>query len=71
MKNDKDKISSFKTKLMAQGFYQVKEEWYKGIFSSVINFTLICMFFCLLVVAMEWKHTQWDITSAYLYALIR
>lgn len=37
-------------------------------FYPVVNFSVIRLFFSLLVVFLKWKHIQCDVTGAYLYA---
>lgn len=70
-KNEQGKIVRFKARLVAQGFKQVKGETYDETFSPVVNFSVIRFFFSLLVSFSRWKHTQCDITGAYLYAPLK
>lgn len=66
--NDKGQIVRYKARLVAQGYKQVKGESYDETFSPVVNFTLIRLFFSLLVSHFNWTHLQLDIKCAYLYA---
>ena len=66
--NEDNKIVRFKARLVAQGFRQIKGESYEDVFSPVVNFTLIRMFFTIFVCLLKWCHFQLDINSAYLYA---
>lgn len=65
------RIARYKARLVAQGFKQVKGESYDETFSPVVNFGVIRFFFSLLVSCCGWRHTQCDVTSAYLYAPLR
>lgn len=67
-KDDTNKIVKFKARLVAQGHTQIKGQSYDEVFSPVINFTLIRVFFVILVVQRKWVHLQLDVTGAYLYA---
>jgi hypothetical protein len=58
----------FKARLVAQGFRQRKGETYDEVFSPVVNFSLIRLFFVLLVSFLGWSHCQLDVKNAYLYA---
>lgn len=72
--NKKDQtgnVVKFKARLVAQGFSQLKGINYDEVFSPVINFSLIRLFFTILVSFCCWSHTQIDITCAYLYANLK
>jgi hypothetical protein len=69
VKNDADNnIVKFKARLVAQGFNQRQGESYEEVFSPVVNFAVIRLFFSLLVSLYNWLHYQIDIKCAYLYA---
>lgn len=67
-KDEKGNIARYKSRLVAQGYNQIKGESYEETFSPVVNFSIIRLFFSLLVVLLKWKHIQCDVTGAYLYA---
>lgn len=67
-KDEEGKIVRYKSRLVAQGYNQIKGESYEETFSPVVNFSIIRLFFSILVVLLKWKHIQCDITCAYLYA---
>lgn len=69
-RNEKGKPKSFKARLVAQGFRQIKGESYDEVFSPVVNFAIIRFFFSLLVSLNKWEHQQCDVKCAYLYAPI-
>jgi hypothetical protein len=52
---------------VAQGFRQTFGIDYNEIFSPVVNYVLIRLFFLLLVVLLGWKDTHLDVKCAYLY----
>ena len=64
-------IVRYKSRLVAQGYNQIKGESYEETFSPVVNFSIIRLFFSLFVVLLGWKHKQCDITGAYLYAPLK
>lgn len=66
--NDKNEPIRYKARLVAQGFCQVKGQSFEEVFSPVINFTLIRLFYTIFVSLLKWFHVQLDIDSAYLYA---
>lgn len=66
--NSENKIVRFKARLVAQGFRQEKGIQYDQVFSPVVNFTIIRLFFSTLVSGLKWYHIQMDIRCAYLYA---
>lgn len=67
-KNENGEVSRYKARLVAQGNSQVKGESYDEVFSPVVNFSLIRMFFSIFVCMLKWSHCQLDIKCAYLYA---
>ncbi|GFY00939.1 retrovirus-related Pol polyprotein from transposon TNT 1-94 [Trichonephila clavipes] len=67
-KNEGGKILRYKARLVAQGYRQHKGETYNEVFSPVVNFSIIRMFFTVLVCCFGWSHCQLDIKCAYLYA---
>lgn len=58
----------FKARLVAQGHKQRKGETYDEVFSPIANFSIIRLFFCILVQTFGWLNCQLDVTNAYLYA---
>lgn len=66
--DSKGEIVRYKARLVAQGFRQIKGETYDEVFSPVVNFTIIRLFFSLLVCTFGWVHSQLDVRGAYLYA---
>lgn len=67
-RDEKGEIVRFKARLVAQGFRQRKGETYEEVFSPVVNFAIIRLFFSILVNYKGWEHCQADIKAAYLYA---
>ncbi|GFW36192.1 retrovirus-related Pol polyprotein from transposon TNT 1-94 [Trichonephila clavipes] len=67
-RNEEGKILRYKARLVAQGYRQCKGETYDEVFSPVVNFSIIRMFFTILVCCFGWSHCQFDIKCAYLYA---
>lgn len=67
-RDETGKIVRYKARLVAQGYTQIKGESYEETFSPVVNFSVIRLFFSLLVVWLGWQHLQCDVTGAYLYA---
>ncbi|GFV89341.1 retrovirus-related Pol polyprotein from transposon TNT 1-94 [Trichonephila clavipes] len=66
-RDENGKVIRYKARLVAQGYSQIKGENYDETFSPVVNFSVIRLFFSLLVVWLKWKHFQCDVTGAYLY----
>jgi hypothetical protein len=66
--NEKGETIRHKARLVAQGYSQQKGESYEEVFSPVVNFAVIRLFFALLVSLHGWTHCQLDIKNAYLYA---
>lgn len=66
--NNENEIIRFKARIVAQGFRQEKGIQYDQVFSPVVNFTVIRLFFSILVSGLKWYHIQMDIRCAYLYA---
>ncbi|GBM99097.1 Retrovirus-related Pol polyprotein from transposon TNT 1-94 [Araneus ventricosus] len=67
-KNENNDVVKFKARLVAQGFRQNKGKTYDEVFSPVINFSIIRLFFSLFVCHLKWQHCQLGIKCAYLYA---
>lgn len=70
-RNDKGKVARFKARLVCQGHRQIKGDTYEETFSPVVNFSLIRLFFSLLVSFLKWSHLQFDVKNAYLYAPLK
>jgi len=68
--NEKDQVVRFKARLVAKGFDQLKGIHYDEVFSPVVNFAVIRLFFSILVSFYGWSHCQLDVKCAYLYAPI-
>ncbi|GFU45191.1 retrovirus-related Pol polyprotein from transposon TNT 1-94 [Trichonephila clavipes] len=62
--DENNKIVRYKARLVARGNTQLRGE----VFSPVINFTIVRLFFTICVCLWKWTHIQVDITNAYLYA---
>lgn len=72
VKKDQDgNIARYKSRLVAQGYRQVRGETYDETFSPVVNFSLIRFFFSLFVSYLGWSHLQCDVKNAYLYAPLK
>lgn len=67
-KDESGKIVKYKSRLVAQGFRQVKGETFEEVYSPVVNFAVIRLFFTIFVCLNKWKHVQCDVKCAYLYA---
>lgn len=67
-RDETGKVVRYKARLVAQGYTQIKGESYDETFSPVVNFSVIRLFFSLLVGWLKWEHLQCDVTGAYLYA---
>lgn len=70
-RDEQGRIVRFKARLVAQGFHQVKGISYDEVFSPVINFALVRLFFSILVNLLGWRHMQLDVKNAYLYAPLK
>lgn len=66
--NEKGDIVRYKARLVAKGFSQIKGESYDEVYSPVVNFSIIRLFFSVLVGFLGWFHCQLDVKCAYLYA---
>lgn len=64
--NENCEIARYKTHLITQGCCQIKGVNY-GVFSPVVNFSIVRLFLALFVNLLKWKHFQLDIKSAYSY----
>ena len=69
-RDEKGEVSSYKARLVAQGFSQERGQTYEEVFSPVINFTIVRLFFTVFVSLLGWFHTQLDVKCAYLYATL-
>ncbi|GBN33903.1 Retrovirus-related Pol polyprotein from transposon TNT 1-94 [Araneus ventricosus] len=58
----------FKTRLVAHGNTQLKGESFEEVFSPVVDFSIVRLFFSICVCLWKWTHVQVDINNAYLYA---
>ncbi|GFS79404.1 retrovirus-related Pol polyprotein from transposon TNT 1-94 [Trichonephila clavipes] len=65
---ENNKIVRYKARLVARGNTQLRGESFDEVFSPVVNFTIVRLFFTICVCLWKWMHTQVDITNAYLYA---
>ena len=63
-RDEKGNVIRYKSRLVAQGYNQIKGESYDETFSPVVNFSIIRLFFSVLIVYLSWKHTQCDVTCA-------
>ncbi|GFY25987.1 retrovirus-related Pol polyprotein from transposon TNT 1-94 [Trichonephila clavipes] len=66
--DENNKIVRYKARLVARGNTQLRGESFDEIFSPVINFNIVRLFFTICVCLWKWTHIQVDITNAYLYA---
>ncbi|GBO43826.1 Retrovirus-related Pol polyprotein from transposon TNT 1-94 [Araneus ventricosus] len=66
--NERNEIVTYRARLVAQGFDQIKGESYDEVFSPVVNFSIIRLFFSVFVCSFKWLNVQTDINNAYLYA---
>ncbi|GFY22341.1 retrovirus-related Pol polyprotein from transposon TNT 1-94 [Trichonephila clavipes] len=66
--DENNKIDRYKARLVARGNTQLRGESFDEVFSPVINFTIVRLFFTICVCLWKWTHIQVDITNAYLYA---
>ncbi|GFY30700.1 copia protein [Trichonephila clavipes] len=66
--DENNKIVRYKARLVARGNTQLRGESFDVVFSPVINFTIVRLFFTICVCLWKWTHIQVDITNAYLYA---
>ncbi|GBM28708.1 Retrovirus-related Pol polyprotein from transposon RE2 [Araneus ventricosus] len=66
--NERNEIVTYKARLVAQGFNQIKGESYDKVFSPVVNFSIIRLFFTIFVCLFKWLDVQIDINNAYLDA---
>ncbi|GBN65093.1 Retrovirus-related Pol polyprotein from transposon TNT 1-94 [Araneus ventricosus] len=67
-RNEQNEIVTYKARFVAQGFNQIKGESYDEVFSPVVNFSIIRLFFTVFVCLFKWLNVQIDINNAYLYA---
>lgn len=67
-RNEKNEIVRHKARLVAQGFNQIKGLNYDEVFSPVVNFSIIRLFFTIFVCLFKWLNVQIDVNNAYLYA---
>ncbi|GFW80674.1 retrovirus-related Pol polyprotein from transposon RE1 [Trichonephila clavipes] len=66
--DENNKIIRYKARLVARGNTQLRGETFDEVFSPVVNFTIVRLFFTICVCLWKWTHIQVDITNAYLYA---
>ncbi|GFW98453.1 retrovirus-related Pol polyprotein from transposon TNT 1-94 [Trichonephila clavipes] len=66
--DENNKIVRYKARLVARGNTQLRGESFDEVFSPVINFTIVRLFFTICVCLWKWTHIQVDITNDYLYA---
>ncbi|GFW73510.1 retrovirus-related Pol polyprotein from transposon RE1 [Trichonephila clavipes] len=66
--DENNKIVRYNARLVARGNTQLRGESFDEVFSPVINFTIVRLFFTICVCLWKWTHIQVDITNAYLYA---
>ncbi|GFY28487.1 retrovirus-related Pol polyprotein from transposon TNT 1-94 [Trichonephila clavipes] len=66
--DENNKIVRYKARLVARGNTQLRGESFDEVFSPVVNFTIVRLFFTICVCLWKWMHIQVDITNAYLYA---
>ena len=67
-RDENGNIVRFKSRLVAQGFKQIKGENYDETFSPVVDFSVVRLFFSILVSNLKWSNIQADVKAAYLYA---
>ncbi|GBN35763.1 Retrovirus-related Pol polyprotein from transposon TNT 1-94 [Araneus ventricosus] len=67
-RNEQNEIVTYKACLVAQGFNQIKGESYDEVFSPVVNFSIIILFFTVFVCLFKWLNVQIDINNVYLDA---
>ncbi|GBN73280.1 Retrovirus-related Pol polyprotein from transposon TNT 1-94 [Araneus ventricosus] len=67
-RNEQNEIVTYKARFVAQGFNQIKGESYDEVFSPVVNFSIIRLFFTVFVCLFKWLNVQIDINNTYLYA---
>ena len=70
-KNANGEVERYKVRLVAQGFHQIKGLNYEEVFNPVVNFSVIRLFFALLVGFLKWTNCQIDVKNAYLYAPLK
>ncbi|GFX23122.1 retrovirus-related Pol polyprotein from transposon TNT 1-94 [Trichonephila clavipes] len=66
--DENNKIVRYKARLVARGNTQLRGELFDEVFSPVINFTIVRLYFTICVCLWKWMHIQVEITNAYLYA---
>ncbi|GFW10372.1 retrovirus-related Pol polyprotein from transposon TNT 1-94 [Trichonephila clavipes] len=66
--DENNKIVRYKARLVARGNTQLLGESFDEVFSPVINFTIVRLFFTICVCLWKLTHIQVHITNAYLYA---
>ncbi|GFV03691.1 retrovirus-related Pol polyprotein from transposon RE1 [Trichonephila clavipes] len=66
--DENNKIVRYKARLVARGNTQLRGESFDKVFSPVVNFTIVRLFFTIYACLWKWMHIQVDITNDYLYA---
>ncbi|GBM43842.1 Retrovirus-related Pol polyprotein from transposon TNT 1-94 [Araneus ventricosus] len=67
-RDENNRAVRFKARLVAQGNTQLKGESFDEVFSPVVNFSIIRLFFSMYACLWKWTHIQVDINNTYLYA---
>lgn len=70
-RNERGEIVRYKARLVAQGYRQQPGINYEETYSPVASFSVIRLFFSILVCHLKWTHVQLDVKAAYLYAKLK